>query len=94
MMQVDQIGQIIMSAPCLISCQLFINFYANWHFVKDIFQRKYSAPLIQAIDVGCGYSKNNLCIFQTSQELRTLSRSLSDCQSLTLDVMIQVSLIC
>ena len=30
-------------------------------------------------------------LYKTSQELRMLSRSLSDCQSLTLNVMIQVS---
>ena len=31
-----------------------------------------------------------LCVTQTSQELRMLSRSLSDCESLLLNVMIQV----
>ena len=30
-------------------------------------------------------------LFETSQELRMLSRSLSDCQSLTLDVMCQIT---
>ena len=34
-----------------------------------------------------GVSDHNL---QTSQELRMLSRSISDCKSLTLNVMIQV----